>query len=637
MSDKSEDSLKKGLKIEVTDEQENNYLDALEDDNARSDNDFVDAVKITVDDKNDTKENTSSDKKPDENSDKTDGVGGDDEAVDEVVRDESDRLLRSDDDKLKSQFEPPQTKKTIMGKIGGAVAYWWRIKKLRYGTLALLFIGMSAAAFVPTTRYTVLNAVGVRVVTSMSIVDSQTGLPLQNIPVTLQGRESKSNADGYVEFSDLRLGAAKLVVSRLGYADLEKKLVLGWGSNPIGDQPLVATGTQFTFVLRDWLNGKPILDAEASSGEDIAKSDEDGKIVLTIGELGADTEAVVVADGYRQEVLNLSTAAQETELKLVSAKKHTFVSNRTGEYDLYRIDADGSNEAVLLAATGKEREIPYVLNHPTKDYAAYVSTRDGEVNSGGFIFDGLFVIDVADGTVDRIARSEQVQVIGWSGDKLVYTAITEGVSGRNPERSKIHSFDVRTGDRVELASSNYFNDVKLVNDLVYYSVSSFAVPQSLAKLFSVNPNGDDKITVVNSQVWTIVRASYDTLHFRAVTEDQKTQWFSKVGDGSPEKLKVAPVIQNTRYYSVSPDNKHALRVEVRDGKGVLLRYDVETKKEVTIQTAPGLSEPVYWLNDESIIYRVSNSQETADYTMGTEGGEPHKIADVIGNQSRYFR
>jgi hypothetical protein len=399
---------------------------------------------------------------------------------------------------------------------------------------------------------------------------------------------------------------------------------------------LSATGTQFTFVLSDWLSNKPITDAEASSGEDIAQSDEQGKIVLTVGELAEDTEATILVEGYQEVKILLSEAVEETEVKMVPAKKHVFVSNRTGQYDLYKISVDGTNEEVLLPATGKEREIPHVLPHQTKAYAAYISTRDGEVNSGGFILDGLYIVDVNNGTADRITRSEQIQIIGWSGDRLIFTAVTEGVSGGNPERSKVFSFDIQSGDKLELASSNYFNDVKLVDNTVYYSVSSFAVPASAAKLFSVKPDGEDQKTVVDLQVWNIVQAAFDTLHFRAVDGAFDTQWYTQQGGAGAEKLEAPPVIQTSRYYSISPDAKHALWVDERDGKGVLLKYDVEAADEQVIQTAPGLSDPVYWLNDRDAVYRIATSEETADYIVSLDGGEPRKIADVIGNRSRYF-
>lgn len=558
-------------------------------------------------------------------------------AVDDIVRHESDRLLKSDDEALERQFEPPVVDKSFKAKLKRVCKFWWEHRVLRYGSLLVLLVLCAAAALLPTSRYAILNMAGVRVRSSMTIVDSKTGLPLKNIPVSLQGKEKRSDEEGNLQFDGLKLGSSKLTIHKLGYADYDKQLVLGWGSNPVGNQPLVATGTQFTFLLTDWLSNKPILDAEAVSGEDAAQSDKDGKIVLTVGVLEDDTQATIKAPGYSDVILTLAEQSPEETILLVPSKSHVFVSNRSGKYDLYKIQVDGSDEKVLLAATGQEREIPYVLPSPTTKYAAYISTRDGEANSSGFIFDGLFMVDIENESFERIARSEQMQLIGWEGTKLVYVAVVEGVSAANPERSRIFSYDVETDEKKQLASSNYFNDVKLINGTVYYSVSSFAVPASAAKLFSIKPDGTEKKTALDMQVWDIVRASFDTIHFRAVDEAFATRWYTKEGSAEPKKLDVPPVVQATRNFAVSPNGQNATWVDQRDGKGVLVKYSITEEKEDVIQTAAGLNDPMYWLNDHDIIYRISTNDETADYIYNIEGGtSPKKIADVVGNRSRDF-
>ncbi|MCA9324360.1 DUF5050 domain-containing protein, partial [Candidatus Saccharibacteria bacterium] len=319
-------------------------------------------------------------------------------------------------------------------------------------------------------------------------------------------------------------------------------------------------------------------------------------------------------------------------VKMVAAKKHAFVSNRNGNYDLYAIDADGKNEKILLAATSKEREVPFVLPSQDRNVVAYISSRDGDVNKSNFILDGLFIVDTDNGDTYKVTRSEQLQLIGWSGNKLIYVAVIEGVSAGNSQRSKLISFDLDSRERTDLAAANYFNDVKLVGDTVYYSISSYAVPASQAKLFSIKPDGTEKNTVVNTQVWSIIRKDFDTLLFNAID----LQWFEQVGDGEPKKLDVEPAQKVPRIYSVSPDGMNALWVDVRDGKGVLLNYQTEPKKEDVLVTEAGLGDPVYWLDNTHFVYRVSTTQETADYVMSIDGGESQKLADVVGNRSRYF-
>lgn len=614
LDEDSDDDIAREFKSDVSDDDEDSYMDSLAADEAG----VREGNAANPDKKTESKISSTND------------------AVDAIVREDSDRLMHSEDDARVHQFDPPKQKTSIAQKLKHIWTAWWGHKKIRNSTLLLIFIGISASVFLPSSRYFMLNTAGVRVRTSLFVVDSKTGLPLKNIPLELQGQTLRSNDDGYAEFQSLKLGKSQLKIQKLGYEVIDRTLTLGWGSNPLGNQPLAATGTQFTFVLSDWLGNTAIKDAEATSGEDVAKSDEQGKITLTVGELDELTEAVISADGYRTEKVKLADVTPDQKVAMTPAKKHLFVSNRNGQYDLYKIDVDGKNEEVLLKASGKEREIPHIQPHPKKEVAAYISTRDGEVNSGGFIFDGLFVIDVQTGDSERIARSEQIQVLGWFENKLLYVAVVEGVSAGNPERSKLFSYDVESGEKKELASSNYFNDAKLIGDKVYYAVSSYGVPQSAAKLFTIKPDGTEKKTVIDYQVWDIVAASPKLLHFRAVDDKFTTVWYSSESGSAPQKIDAPPVVQNSRYYTYSPNNEDAVWVDQRDGKGVLLSVHLADAAEKTLQNVPGLSDPVYWVNDRTIVYRVSTNQESADYILNLDGGEPFKIADVIGNRSKYF-
>lgn len=557
-----------------------------------------------------------------------------DSAVDEIVAQEADRLLQAEDIARTRQFMPPITqKRSFFGKIKSGFGAWWQNTRLRNATLIALFLFAVASMLIPFSRYTLLNTAGIRVRASLTVVDAESGRPLKNILVSLQGKEQRTNDEGSVGFDDLKQGSTTLKVERKGFAPLEKNLTLGWGTNPLGEQSLLATGARFRFVLKDWQSGAVIKDAEATSGEYVGQADKDGFVELVMGEVGDEGEVVLSAKGYRSETRKVADLTNDSlDVSMVPAKKHAFVSNRNGKYDLYTIDVDGNDEKRLLSGSGKEREVPFVLPHQTRDVVAYVSSRDGDTNKDGFILDGLFIVDTQSAETYKITRSEQLQVIGWSNNKLIYVAIIEGVSAGNSQRSKIISYDLDSKERTELASSNYFNDVKLIEGTVYYAVSSYAVPRAQAKLFSVSPDGKDKHTVIDEQVWSVVRADYETLLFNTETN----VWYEKKSDAEITKLETQPAQQESRVYATNPSATQAVWVDLRDGKGVLLAYSLTDKKEKTVKITSGLSTPVYWISDSHVVYRVVTSQETADYIVNLDGGDARKIADVVGNRSRYF-
>jgi hypothetical protein len=556
-----------------------------------------------------------------------------DAAVDEIVRSESDESIAIADAKI-AALEEKKSKITFRQKIKNVLSAWWNNVPVRYGSIAAFLFLIIAVTLLPATRYGILNLTGVRVSSSMIVVDSQTRLPLKNINVQLQNQEAKTNDDGEVSFSGLKLGNSDLKIIKRGYADKNEEIVLGWGSNPLGEQSIVATGEQFTFVLSDWKSGASITDAEANAGESSAKADDEGKIVLTVGEDEnlSEIEVSITAENYREEkITSEQLSDKEIQLKLVPSKKHVFVSNRDGNYDLYKIDIDGKNEEILKKATSKEREVPLVSLHPTKDLIAFTSSRDGEENRDGYILDGLYIIDVNTGEEDRIARSEQLQVIGWSGDTLVYLQIVEGTSAGNDERSKILSYNVETKERKDLAASNYFNDVELVDDKLYYAVSSFAVPESQAKLFTVNIDGENNNKLIDYQVWNIFRTEYNKLLFSAV--DQR--WFELTNDEILKEIAQQPAPLSLKFVN-SPNNKRSTWVEIRDGKGVLLKTNTEEIKEEQVISMPGLYEVLYWTDNSTVIFRVINSSETADYLINLDGGDMQKITDVTAARNTYF-
>jgi hypothetical protein len=555
-----------------------------------------------------------------------------DAAVDDIVRTESDESIAQTDAKLSALAES-KNKRSFKDKIRGFFSTWWNNKPARYGTIVGIFILFTAIILMPTSRYAVLNLAGVRVKSSMTVVDSETKLPLKNIHVQIQDKYADTDEDGNVSFDDLKLGNSQLLITKAGYADTNKQVVLGWGSNPIGEQDIVATGEQFTFVLSDWKSDQKIVEAEAISGESSAKADENGKIILTIGLEDIDNiEVTIKAENYREEILSGDELLGEIiNLKMVPGKTHAFVSNRDNQYDLYKIDVDGQNEKSILKATGKEREVPMVTIHPSRNITAFVSSRDGDENSDKFILDGLFIVDLSTDNVEKIGRSEQIQVIGWHNDKLVYLQIVEGTSAGSSQRSKIISYDINSGEKTDLATANYFNDVELVGDTLYYAVSSYAVPESQAKLFTVKVDGKDTKKLIDFQVWNIFRTEYSKLLFSA--ENQK--WYS-VEKGS-EAVETPQVSSPTmRNFVDSPNGELTAWVDIRDGKGVLLKSNTKEFSEEQVVSLPGLSNVQYWLNDTTLVFRVISNDETADYVINLEQGEPQKITDITASRNTYF-
>jgi Tol biopolymer transport system component len=545
-------------------------------------------------------------------------------AVDEIVAAEADKVLEAEDKKN----EPPVVAATPgMGtKIKHFFGAWWHNKVYRNATFTLFFAALIATTLVPASRYAVLNTFGVRASTSMVVLDDKTGQPLKNVEVSMSNRTTKTDVDGKAKLEKIKLGPGVLSIKKPAFAEVTQKVTIGWGSNPREDVRLTPVGSQYTFTVTDFLSGKPVVKAEATSGQASAVSNDKGEIILTTPQTDeADLQVQISAADYRMEVTNVSTAKQErVAIQMVPARKHAFVSKRDGTLDVYKIDADGKNEEKVLKGTGSEREESIALGvHPTKNVAALISTRDGSRNKDGFTLSVLTLINLDTNETKTLAQSERIQLVDWIGDRLVYVKIAAGQSAASPNRNRLISYDLASGSEKELASTNYFNDVVSARGAIYYTPAIYKVNGNVG-LYRVNADGTNKKTVYNKEVWNIFRTSYDKLNV-SVGQD----WYEFNMDSETlSKVPAAPPKLKSRVYTDSPDGKQSVWVDDRDGKGTLIVYDKDTHQEKVIASQSGIKTPVRWLSNKHLTYRVTNAQETADYVVSLDGGEPKKIRDV---------
>ncbi len=552
---------------------------------------------------------------------------GDDEtgkAVDDIIKNDSDDLLKAEDEKLAEAFTP-KPKPTLKEKVKNFLKAWWDNPKARWATLIGVLLLLAAAFTVPNSRYFMLNTVGVRSSASLVVLDDATQLPLKNVKVTLGGKSSQTDGTGSVRFDKIRLGTNELVIEKRAFAEINRKITIGWGSNPLGDFKLLAVGTQYTFNVAHFLSEKPIEKLEAVSGEASAFSDKEGKIILTL-EKGDDAQiATIIGEGWRDEEVALpEDPSQPVKVAMVPARKHAFISKRSGKYDVYKIDVDGRNEEVALAGTGSERDDIALVPHPSANVVGLVSTRDNERNKDGYLLSTLTIIDLSDNTTQEVATAEKIQIVGWVGNRVIFVQTVAGTSAANPNRSRLTSFDYKDALSKELASSNYFNDVLVSGGKVYFAPSSSFQSDENIGVFKINPDGTDKVSVMTSEVWSFPRTSYSS-----VVAYTGSDWYEyKLGESQSKALTGPPADQKDRVYVDSPDGKRSLWVEERDGKGTLLVYDIAGGEDSVLTAQSGLVHPVRWIDATTIVYRIHTDEESADYVMSTEGGEARKLKDV---------
>jgi Tol biopolymer transport system component len=542
------------------------------------------------------------------------------QAVNDIIATEGDELLAMKDQKSDqvagSQLAKTKKKRRNPFKNSG----------FRWALAFLIMAGILAAVIVPSVRYAILNAAGVRSSASVLVLDQTTQQPLKSVTVTLAGQKAQTDANGTAKLEKLKLGPAELVVEKRAFASLQRSETIGWGSNPLADVSLKPTGNQYTFTVTDALSGKPLGNAEASYGDSNANADDKGMVTLTLDKLSDTSVKVQVkAAGYRDETIDLALSnKQNIDVKMVPAHKIAYVSKRTGTYDIYKIDADGKNEKLVLKGTGNEQSNLTLAPHPSSDVAVLVSSRDGKRDTDGSLLTSITLVNLNDGSTKQVAESSSIRPIDWVGTRFVYVQSTIGAKADDPQRDKLMSYDYTSGDNRQLATSNYFNDIVTADSKIYYAPSGAYQNGVNLGVFTVNADGSGKQSIFGKETWNIIRNSYD--HFvLAVQQD----WYDYIlGSNQPTKLNGQPSNTTARVYVDSPDGKMSVWIDVRDGKPTLVLYDTTAKSEKVLFAQNGIKGPVRWVSNNAFVYRVVTSTETADYIISTNGGQPQKLTNV---------
>ncbi len=536
-----------------------------------------------------------------------------DRAIDDIVAKEGDEILAAEDAK---NVDTQPAKIGFWRRIGLFLSGWWHNKWARWITIVVLLTSVATVAAVHCAM-------------SVVVLDGTTQLPLKNVTLAVGGQKAVTDVNGVARVYNLPLGKQTFTIQRIAFATIKKQVTLGWGSNPQGEFALRAVGTQYAIMVVDYLSDKPLANVEAVSDGIEALSDKNGKVILTLDNKNAqDVPITLLLNGYREEHLTLPAANSfATKVKLVTERQEVFISKQTGKYDLYKMDIDGKNKQVLLAGTGLENEDIALIVSPAGDEVALVSTRDNLRDSDGYLLSALTLVSVKTGAHTTIDHANRIRLADWIDHRLVYSSVAAGASAASPNRNKLISYDYVTNSRVQLAGANQFNGVASANGFVYYVVAA-SDPAAKPLFAKVRPDGTGRQTILAAEVWSLLRLDYNTF----AVQTSNGGWTNYSLQTNQLVKATAPPVTPSRLYVDSPDGKRSVRVETRDGKGVLLAYTLADGKEAAVQTHKSLTYPLRWLTDKAVVYRVADNREVADYVVSLDGGTARKITDVTRTQ-----
>lgn len=542
-----------------------------------------------------------------------------DAAVDDITIAEADAVLAAEDAKLASTAVVLPVKSRH--KILDVFKHWWGNPVTRWATILVILGGIITVGILPQSRYYVLNTAGVRGAASVTIIDATTGQPLQNVLVKIGERSAKTNESGFVRLQEVKLGTQQLVVSRVAFATINKQVTLGWGSNPLGELELKATGVQYVLQADDYLSGKPVVSAKAANSDSVAQADEKGKITLTLEDPNNDiVEVTVTADGYRTEKITLPADTKTTQtVRLVPAKPVVYVTKHQGTYDVYRVDADGTNRQVILKGTGLERPNMGVITSDDGSFVAVVSSREKRYDSENYLLDTLSLINLKTGAVTKIDQAQSVQLVAWKGNRLVYRAAYAAPSAATNDRQRLVSYNVEESARTALANGNYFVGIYETDEYIYYGVSTPGSGDG-GMFARIKFDGTDKKTLLSRPIWSVSQTKPHELYINA----EDTWYLYDTTSNALSKQQSPQGIYQSVPYFMAPNKEYSVFIDQRDGQGVLVLNSPD-KPELVLASARSIYGPVTWLNSTTVSYYADTGSDTAVYAASIQGGNPVKI------------
>ena len=507
-------------------------------------------------------------------------------------------------------------------------------KKIRKNTIIKIVVSVIVLALivvlaVPESRYFSFNAVGLRTRSVFTVLDGETNRPIVGANIILEGNKTKSDQNGKVEVSGLKHGNAELHIKHPGFAELNKEIVLHFGTNNLEKIKMDTAGTRFTLLIKDKFSDQPVANAQINYGESSVSTDDKGKAQLVIEPTEAkDISVGVKADKYTKSAHKISTETSDQQtIQLLPDRQHYFISQRDGRFGVYSMNLEGGNEKLIVKPTGNEESEMRLSVDPSGKILALVSTRAGQRNKEGNLLESLDIVDLKTGKLTTLATSQRIELLDWSKNRLVFISQKPALDEKDKNRTVIRSYEIGSLEANEIAGANYFQDSLVADGLVYY-IPFDTTRDRISGVTSVNVDGSNRIDIVtDKEVYKLYRNRYGGLIYEVSGE--KSEWFSfDFHSRKSEKLSGRPANLKEQIYQISPDGKKAIFADKRDGQGALLVTGTEADKPFVVAKQSGLQQPLQWLRSDLVVYRVVTDSETADYLLNLNNNKIEKLGDV---------
>lgn len=508
--------------------------------------------------------------------------------------------------------------------------------------IATLLVVLLLAWFIRPSRLFLVNLVGLHsTVHITTTAQTETGQPkviIKKVTLELNGDTVQTDNEGKLD-SQQAYGNLQITAKKSGYEPVMTEVLLdfdpffhllGGAKQDHEDREinlqLKAVGLQLKFEVRDWLSGNPITVGKFSVGDTVVQPDDKGIVSLRLP--ASDVKVVkvkaVFGGSYVDKTFDLTLGSIQA-VTFVPIGHHYFVSQRSGSLAVYGSLLDGSGSSEIMGAHTGETSSLNVTYNSAGSYAVVASTRDGSHDLEGNLLQKLYVINLTTKKMVTVDSGQWFNFVDWSGDRLVYT-LGEHLPKSSVSTQRLASVDVTSAQRKDLSAGARFDTVRVSLGNVVYSYG-FAVGDSG---YATGP----EFRVVPARGGTEKNLGFS---LKQLTQTDVEQFAYQTGSGAwhiynantGEVKNSAPPTSVNRAYLSSPsaDGQNRLIVDKIDGQTTILVKSVATNQERKLYSSAAIRGPVHWVGN-TIVFRMSDNNQTADYALSLAGGQPKKITDV---------
>jgi hypothetical protein len=543
--------------------------------------------------------------------------------------------------------EPQSAKKiTIGGSRWQRFREWYGDHK-KWAIPATVLVVLLILAAVPWSRYKTAGLV-VKKNFTIEILDSTSRTPVSGATVSVGSLNSHTDGNGRATLH-LSAGNHAIQISKKYYQDQKVNILVPiFGQKPAPTLSLTATGRQVKITVKNVITQKALTDVDIKAANTTAKTDKNGETIMVLPAGEAEQKATLSLKGYNESEVTLKvddSAVEENNFTLTPAGMVYFLSDDAGRLNVIKANLDGSDEKVVVAGTGKERDYDtLLLPSPDWKYVLLQARRTTNYSTAQ-----LHILSTEDDKLLSVDSGNADYIpIGWAGDNLIYYSIRNDFPDWQVGRDKLKSYNAGTGKITLLDQTSAVGDsstsfyehyafIMTAGESVYYAKdwsSSDETPSeglienkknSLSVISATGQGHKQLASYAANDYIRYARLSPATFYIWQQTDSSNKFFEYSVGAASPKTT----IIDEDRFYDfgeifyASPSGKKSLWVEHLDGKHTVLVSDANGLNADSIASASKYI-PYGWFSDDYIL--VTKDGEEL-YVMSAEGGKPVNITD----------